>query len=87
MESRILDGGAVARAIREGVAAGAARLAARGVVPGLTAVLVGEDAASATYVRNKEKAACEAGFAGRTLRFPASLPESDLLATIDALNR
>jgi methylenetetrahydrofolate dehydrogenase (NADP+)/methenyltetrahydrofolate cyclohydrolase len=48
---------------------------------------VGEDAASSTYVRNKEIAAREAGFAGRTLRFPATLPEADLLATIDGLNR
>ncbi|MBK9063323.1 MAG: bifunctional 5,10-methylenetetrahydrofolate dehydrogenase/5,10-methenyltetrahydrofolate cyclohydrolase [Acidobacteria bacterium] len=87
MQPRILDGAAVAKALRAEAAAGAARLAARGVVPGLTVVLVGEDAASATYVRNKEIAAKEAGFAGRTLRFPASLAEAELLATIDGLNR
>ncbi len=87
MTSRILDGAALARALRAEAAAGAARLASRGVVPGLTVVLVGEDAASSTYVRNKEIAAREAGFAGRTLRFPATLPEAELLATIDALNR
>jgi methylenetetrahydrofolate dehydrogenase (NADP+)/methenyltetrahydrofolate cyclohydrolase len=87
MQPRILDGAAVAKALRAEAAAGAARLAARGVVPGLTVVLVGEDAASTVYVRNKEAAAKEAGFAGRTLRFPASLPEAELLATIDGLNR
>jgi methylenetetrahydrofolate dehydrogenase (NADP+)/methenyltetrahydrofolate cyclohydrolase len=87
MQPRILDGAAVAKALRAEAAAGAVRLAARGVVPGLTVVLVGEDAASATYVRNKEIAAKEAGFAGRTLRFPASLGEAELLATIDGLNR
>jgi methylenetetrahydrofolate dehydrogenase (NADP+)/methenyltetrahydrofolate cyclohydrolase len=85
--SRILDGAAVAAELRSEAAAGAARLSGRGIVPGLTAVLVGEDPASATYVRNKEKAARESGFAGRTLRFPASLPEAALLATIDSLNR
>ena len=87
MTSRVLDGAALARALRAETASAAARLLSRGVVPGLTVVLVGEDAASATYVRNKEIAAREAGFAGRTLRFPASLPEADILATIDALNR
>ncbi|MEO8056602.1 MAG: bifunctional 5,10-methylenetetrahydrofolate dehydrogenase/5,10-methenyltetrahydrofolate cyclohydrolase [Acidobacteriota bacterium] len=87
MRSRILDGAAVAKALRAEAAAGAARLAQRGIVPGLTVVLVGEDAASSTYVRNKEIAAKEAGFAGRTLRFPASLAEAELLATIDGLNR
>ncbi len=87
MTSTILDGSSVAKAIRAEAAEGASRLAARGVVPGLAVVLVGDDPASAVYVRNKETAAREAGFAGRTLRFPASLPEADLLATIDALNR
>jgi methylenetetrahydrofolate dehydrogenase (NADP+)/methenyltetrahydrofolate cyclohydrolase len=87
MHPRILDGAAVARTLRAEAAAGAARLASRGIVPGLTVVLVGEDAASATYVRNKEIAAKEAGFAGRTLRLPAALGEAELLATIDGLNR
>ena len=87
MTSRILDGAAVAKTLRAEAAEGAARLAARGVVPGLTVVLVGDDPASAVYVRNKETAAKEAGFAGRTLRFPASLREADILATIDGLNR
>ena len=73
MQPRILDGAAVAKALRAEAAAGAARLASRGIVPGLTVVLVGEDPASSTYVRNKEIAAKEAGFAGRTLRFPATL--------------
>lgn len=86
MDPRILDGAAVARELRAEAAAGVARLAARRIVPGLTVVLVGEDAASSIYVRNKEAAAREAGFAGRTLRFPASLPEADLLATIASLN-
>lgn len=85
--SRILDGAAVAAALRAEAAARAAALAPRGIVPGLTAVLVGEEPASAIYVRNKEKAAREAGFAGRTLRLPHSVSESDLLREIDRLNR
>jgi methylenetetrahydrofolate dehydrogenase (NADP+)/methenyltetrahydrofolate cyclohydrolase len=87
MQPRILDGAAVAKALRSEAAAGAARLAQRGIVPGLCVVLVGEDSASSTYVRNKEVAAREVGFAGRTLRFPASLGETDLLTTIEGLNR
>jgi methylenetetrahydrofolate dehydrogenase (NADP+) / methenyltetrahydrofolate cyclohydrolase len=87
MTPPILDGSSLAKAIRAEAAGGAARLASRGIVPGLTVILVGEDAASSTYVRNKEIAAREAGFAGRTLRFPATLPEADLLATVEGLNR
>ncbi|MGE5345757.1 MAG: bifunctional 5,10-methylenetetrahydrofolate dehydrogenase/5,10-methenyltetrahydrofolate cyclohydrolase [Acidithiobacillales bacterium] len=82
-----LDGRKVAAAIRAEVASGVAALAGRGVVPGLTAVLVGDNPASAVYVRSKGTAAEEAGIAARTLRYPADLPENDLLRTIDGLNR
>ncbi len=87
MTSRILDGASVAASLRAEAAEGAARLAEKGLVPGLTAVLVGEDPASATYVRNKEKAAKEAGFAGQTLRLPATLSETELLTVVHDLNR
>ncbi|HUM00805.1 MAG TPA: bifunctional methylenetetrahydrofolate dehydrogenase/methenyltetrahydrofolate cyclohydrolase FolD [Thermoanaerobaculia bacterium] len=82
-----LDGKKVAAQIRAEVAAGVKSLAARGVVPGLAAVLVGENPASAVYVRSKGKAAEEVGIASRTLRFPADFAEEDLLRTIEALNR
>jgi methylenetetrahydrofolate dehydrogenase (NADP+) / methenyltetrahydrofolate cyclohydrolase len=88
MTSRILDGTAVSKAIRAEVASGVASLlAARGLVPGLTVVLVGEDPASAVYVAGKGAVAREAGIAERTLRFPADLSESALLAAVDALNQ
>ena len=87
MSALPLDGKKVAAEIRAEVAAGVRALAERGVVPGLAAVLVGDDPASAVYVRNKGKAAGEAGIASRTLRFPADLRGDDLLRTIDALNR
>lgn len=87
MSALLLDGRKVAAAIRGEVAAGATALARRGVVPGLAAVLVGDNPASAVYVRSKGKAAEEAGIASRTLRFAADLAEDDLLRTIDALNR
>jgi len=87
MPPRILDGAAVAKAIRSEVAAGVSALATRGLVPGLAVVLVGEDPASAVYVSGKGAAAREVGIAERTLRFPAGLSEPELLATVAGLNR
>ena len=85
--ARMLDGKACAEAIRAEVAAGVARLnAARGIVPGLTVVLAGEHAASAVYVRNKEKAATDAGMRSRVLRFPAEATEARLLEAVASLN-
>ena len=82
-----LDGRKIAAALRLETAAGVANLWAVGLTPGLAAVLVGEDPASAVYVKSKGKAAEEAGIASTTLRFPATLPEGELLATVDRLNR
>jgi methylenetetrahydrofolate dehydrogenase (NADP+)/methenyltetrahydrofolate cyclohydrolase len=56
------------------------------VRPGLTVVLVGEDPASRVYVRNKGKAADEAGIVSRQINLPASTPEKDLLALVARLN-
>ena len=61
MSARVLDGVAIAKAIREEVAGEVARLSGAGRKPGLAAVLVGEDPASAVYVRSKGKACEEAG--------------------------
>jgi methylenetetrahydrofolate dehydrogenase (NADP+)/methenyltetrahydrofolate cyclohydrolase len=87
MPATPLDGKKIAAALRQETAAGVAGLRARGVTPGLTAVLVGEDPASAVYVRSKGKAAEEAGIVSTTMRFPATLPEAGLLAAVDRLNR
>ncbi|MFN2604516.1 MAG: bifunctional 5,10-methylenetetrahydrofolate dehydrogenase/5,10-methenyltetrahydrofolate cyclohydrolase, partial [Gemmatimonadaceae bacterium] len=54
--------------------------------PGLTVVLVGDNPASASYVRSKGIAADEAGISSSTIRLPASTPESELLACVDELN-
>jgi len=86
MSAAPLDGKAVAARIRAEVAAGVRTLGERGVVPGLAAVLVGDDPASGVYVRSKGKAAEEVGIASRTLRFPADLSEDDLLRTVAELN-
>jgi methylenetetrahydrofolate dehydrogenase (NADP+)/methenyltetrahydrofolate cyclohydrolase len=85
---RLLDGTATASEIRAEVAAGCAALAREhGVVPGLTVVVVGDDAASQIYVRNKAKAATAAGMRSEVVRLAAATTEAELLARIDALNR
>ena len=84
--ARLIDGSAAreegARRGRDDVAA----LRARGVMPGLTVVLVGDDPASAVYVGGKEKASREAGMAGETIRLPATTTQAELLALVDQLN-
>ncbi len=82
----LIDGVAVAKAVREDVQREVAELAARGVVPGLTVVLVGEDPASAVYVSSKEKTSKEIGMKGETIRMPATTPQAELEAVIDRLN-
>lgn len=88
MAATVLNGKAIAERVRAEAAAGAARFLERhGRQPGLHVVLAGEDPASAVYVRNKEKAAKEAGFAGEVHRLPASVSEEELLALVNSLNR
>ncbi len=84
---RVLDGKETAREVRAEVAARVAGLGRRGVRPGLAVVLVGDDPGSQVYVRNKDKAASEAGFAVSTRRLPASATQAELAALVDELNR
>jgi len=81
-----IDGTAVAKSVREDVAREVAELKARGITPGLTVVIVGENPASQTYVAAKEKASVEAGMKGETIRLPADTPQPELEALIDRLN-
>jgi methylenetetrahydrofolate dehydrogenase (NADP+)/methenyltetrahydrofolate cyclohydrolase len=83
MTARLLDGKALAAALRADLARQVALLDYR---PCLTVVLVGDDPASAVYVRNKDRAAREAGMDARTIRLPADTSQAVLLATIAALN-
>ena len=87
MTARILDGKDLARRERERIAAEARELAGQGITPGLAVVLVGEDPASAVYVRNKERAAKKTGVATFDHRLPAETSEADLLALMDRLNQ
>ena len=83
----LLDGKAVAGKVRGEVAVRAAELAGRlGRPPGLAVVQVGEDPASSIYVRNKRKAAAEAGIASFAYDLPATTSGADLLTLVDGLN-
>ena len=86
MPARIIDGVALAKQIREEVAAATVSLCHRGVTPGLAVVLVGDDPASAVYVKSKGKACHEAGMYSITHRMSAQTTEAQLLAQVDALN-
>jgi len=83
----LIDGVALSRRLRAEVASRTALLKTRGITPGLAVVLVGDNAASQVYVRNKVKACQESGLHSVLEQYPASTPEAALLARIDALNR
>lgn len=87
MPARIIDGKATATRIRAELARDVEALAARGVQPGLRVVLVGNNAASEVYVRNKSRACAEAGIDCQVHRLPADVGQAELLALIDGLNR
>ena len=84
--AKLIDGNAIGQAMRTELAGEIAALKAQGVTPGLAAVLVGENPASATYVRMKGKACDEAGLYHETIDRPADISEADLLALVDQLN-
>jgi methylenetetrahydrofolate dehydrogenase (NADP+) / methenyltetrahydrofolate cyclohydrolase len=86
MTAQLIDGNALAERIRAEVMQRAAALRARGVWPGLAVILVGDDPASAVYVRHKVKDCESAGMRSVLERYPASMTESDLLARVRALN-
>ena len=85
--ARIIDGKKIAAEVREEVRLRVLQLKeATGRVPGLAAVLVGDNPASASYVRSKTKACQEAGIFSRQLTPPGDIPQADLLAIIRDLN-
>jgi len=86
LTARIIDGTALSQQIRAQVAARAVALAARGIRPGLAVILVGDDPASAIYVRNKVKACHDSGLHSVLGRYDATMNEAELLARIAALN-
>ncbi len=86
MPAQIIDGKALSKTVRAGVAERVARLSERGVVPGLAVILAGEDPASAIYVRNKARAAERCGIAAQTIRMDADVSAATLSAKVRELN-
>ena len=88
MTAKILDGKALAEEIRGEVATGVAEMQQKhSVIPGLAAVLVGDDPASAIYVRNKRRACEEVGMVSDTFLMPADSTNEQDLARVQALNK
>jgi len=84
--AKLIDGNALSATLRTDVAQRVTALKAKGVTPGLAVILVGENAASQVYVRNKVKSCAEVGMHSVLERYDASMTEVDLLARVDALN-
>ncbi|WJR78513.1 bifunctional methylenetetrahydrofolate dehydrogenase/methenyltetrahydrofolate cyclohydrolase FolD [Bradyrhizobium sp. NP1] len=88
MTAKIIDGKAIAAELRARAAGEVARVRREhGLTPGLAVVLVGNDPASEVYVRSKHKQTQDAGMASFEHKLPADVPQAELLALIDRLNR
>jgi methylenetetrahydrofolate dehydrogenase (NADP+)/methenyltetrahydrofolate cyclohydrolase len=87
MTAQRIDGNALSQKLRADVTARTSALKAKGITPGLAVVLVGDNAASQVYVRNKVKACEDSGLHSVLEKYPESFTEAELLARIDALNR
>ncbi|HMV25706.1 MAG TPA: tetrahydrofolate dehydrogenase/cyclohydrolase catalytic domain-containing protein [bacterium] len=87
MNAKIIDGKQIAESIKREIAQEVEALKIKNVQPKLVVVLVGEDPASQVYVRNKGLACEQVGMAHETIKQPATMPEKDLLALIDQLNK
>ena len=86
MTAQLIDGNALSRKLRADVTARVTALKTRGITPGLAVILVGDNAASQVYVRNKVKACEDTGMHSVLERWPATLTEAELLARVEALN-
>jgi methylenetetrahydrofolate dehydrogenase (NADP+) / methenyltetrahydrofolate cyclohydrolase len=86
MSAQIINGKEIVELVREKIKLEVQELAAKGVLPGLVVVLVGDDAASAVYVRNKAKSCEAAGIYSEVYRLPAETSQTELLELIAQLN-
>jgi len=88
VSAEIIDGNKIAQDIRDEVAQGVSKLQAQhGIVTGLAAFLIGDDPASAIYVRNKGRACQEVGIYSETFKLPADITQNELIERIQATNR
>ncbi len=86
MTAQLIDGKVVANKIREQLGERIEALKKKGIIPGLATVLVGDDPASASYVRGKAKACEKLGLYSEVITRPATLSQDELLAIVDKLN-
>ena len=87
MTGQKIDGIAVATSVKERVRAAVKELQNAGITPCLATVLVGDDAASATYVKNKQKACADVGIATKDHKLPATFSQKEMNSLIDLLNK
>ena len=87
MTAKIIDGTAIARLVRAEIRDRAQALAAKhGIQPGLAVIMIGEDPASAVYVRNKVRACGDVGISSQVFKYPATVSEAETLDCIRRLN-
>ncbi|NMB12385.1 MAG: bifunctional methylenetetrahydrofolate dehydrogenase/methenyltetrahydrofolate cyclohydrolase FolD [Firmicutes bacterium] len=87
MGAQLIDGKAIAADIRRELKEEISRLSTQGVIPGLTVVLVGDDSASQTYVRSKQRACAEVGIRSEVKTLAKDTPQAELIALIEELNQ
>ena len=85
--SNIIDGKAIAARVREQVRVETEALKAKGIIPGLAVIIVGDDPASRVYVNNKKKACAEVGFVSEEYALPADTSQEELLTLVKSLNQ
>jgi len=86
LEDKLINGKTISAQVKEEIRIETEKMIARGIKPGLVVVLVGEDPASAVYVRNKGRACEKAGIRSETIKLSADTSEEDLLNLIEQLN-
>lgn len=86
MNGKLIDGREIGKQIREEISERVEKLKERGCTPGLAVIIVGDDQASHTYVRNKQKSSTEVGMKSELIKLPATVSEEELLEQIQKLN-
>lgn len=86
MTAKVISGVEIGKEIRDEIKSGVDKLIESGCKPGLAVILVGEDPASQTYVKNKEKSSIQVGMKSEQIKLPETVTEKELLAHVEKLN-
>ena len=87
MTASIIDGKVISAKVLESLAEDIAALKAKGIIPGMAALLIGDNPASEVYVRNKQRAAVQIGVDAQTIHLPATASEADAISNVERLNQ